>query len=382
MQSIGQSWLVLELTGSAFQLGLLTALQFLPILLLSPLGGALSDRYPKKYIVIWTQLVMMLQALGLAVLVATGWVRFWHVAVLATVYGIGRAIDIPARQSYVTDLVGRDNLHNAVVLNALVFNAARVVGPAVAGLLIAQTGIAAAFLVNALSFLAVLAALFAIRTRGDPHPEGRVGVVAGLRSAFAYAVGTPRVGFTLTLLGTMSLLVINFNVLVPIIARVLLKAGAQEFGFLMSSLGAGAVSAAVGLALFRRGTPHLRTLVVAATLLSAGTAALSVGGPLPLLAVLLAMLGCCQIIMTTGCNTTLQLATPPALRGRVMGLYSMVFAGMTPFGSLLIGAASERFGVRTAALISGCSGLAALALMARFARRAAAPDASPTTFTP
>src|SRR5713101_8612564 len=158
MQSVGQSWLVLELTGSPFQLGLVNTLQFTPILLLSPVGGALSDRLGKRRILLVTQAAMMAQALVLALLVRSGQVRYWHVAVLAVIYGVGRAIDIPARQSFVTDLVGRADVPNAVALNSVVMNGARIVGPAVAGLLIARYGVAVAFVLNGVSFVAVLAA--------------------------------------------------------------------------------------------------------------------------------------------------------------------------------------------------------------------------------
>ena len=212
MQSVGQAWLVLELTGSPAQLGLVTALQFAPILVLSPVGGAMSDRFPKRRIILLTQATMMVQAFALALLVWTGQVRYWHVAVLALIYGLGRAIDIPARQAYITDLVGKPDLANAVALNSLVFNGARIVGPAVAGLLIARFGVAVAFLLNGLSFVAVLAALLATRTPGAPDPAGRLGLREGLWGALGYAARTPPVAFTLALLVVVSVLVLNFNV--------------------------------------------------------------------------------------------------------------------------------------------------------------------------
>src|SRR5262245_579890 len=187
MQSVGQAWLVLELTGSPLQLGLVTALQFAPILVLSPLGGAMSDRFPKRRIILLTQAVMMVQAFALALLVWSGHVRYWHVAVLAAIYGLGRALDIPARQAYITDLVGKPDLPNAVALNSLVFNGARIVGPAVAGLLIARFGVAVAFFLNGLSFVAVLLALLATHTRGDPHEGGQLPFREGLWAALAYA---------------------------------------------------------------------------------------------------------------------------------------------------------------------------------------------------
>ena len=370
MQSVGQAWLVLELTGSPFHLGLVTALQFTPILLLSPVGGALSDRFPKRRIILVTQAAMMAQAFVLAALVWSGRVRYWHVATLALVYGLGRAVDIPARQSYITDLVGRADVPNAVALNSVVFNGARIVGPAVAGLLIARFGVGLAFLLNGLSFVAVLGALLATRTPGDPDPAGRLGIRRGIWGALDYAAHTPSAAFTLSMVVMVSILVLNFNVVVPLIARDVLGEGAHGFGLLMSSLGAGAVTAGVTLTLFRHGRPALWSLATAAAILSAGTAMLGLVSHFAAAAALLVVLGGCQIVFSTGCNTTLQLDTPDALRGRVMGLYALANAGMTPFGSLLIGALAERLGVRAACALGGGSGLVAVAALVLIGRRA------------
>jgi len=370
MQSVGQAWLVLELTGSPLQLGLVTALQFTPILILSPVGGALSDRFPKRRIILWTQGTMMMQAFVLAALVSSGLVRYWHVAVLATIYGLGRAIDIPARQAYITDLVGKPDLANAVALNSVVFNGARVVGPAVAGLLIARFGVAAAFFLNGLSFVAVIAALLATRTRGDPDPAGQLSIREGLWGALDYAARTPHVAFTLALLIVASLLVLNFNVIVPLVAKDVLNEGAHGFGLLMSSLGAGAVMAGIALTLLRSGRPSLWSLVASAAVLSAGTALLALVGHFGATAVLLVALGCCQILFSTGCNTVLQLTTPDALRGRVMGLYALANAGMTPFGALLVGTIAEHWGVRMACALGGGVGLIAVATLTLIGRRA------------
>src|SRR5206468_2052714 len=211
------------------------------------------------------------------------------------VYGLGRAIDIPARQAYITDLVGRPDLPNAVALNSVVMNGARIVGPAVAGLLIAAFGVAPAFLLNGVSFVAVLAALAAVRTEGHPDPAGRLGIREGLLGAVAYAAGTPPIAFTLGLMVVVSLLVLNFNVVVPLVARDVLSQGAHGFGLLMSALGAGAVAGAFGVALFRRGQPPLTFLVASAATLCAGLIALAAAGHFVVAALVLALLGCCQI---------------------------------------------------------------------------------------
>src|SRR2546427_8665075 len=252
MQSVAQAWLVLELTKSPLQRGFVSALQFAPVLLLSPIGGVLSDRFPKRRVLLISQTAMQLQAFVLAALVWSGRIQYWHVAVLAAIYGLGRAVDIPARQSYVTDLVGRSDLANAVALNSVIMNGARIVGPAVAGLLIAAFGVALAFLLNGVSFIAVLVALLAIRTEGRPDPAGRLGIREGVLGAVAYAGRTPPVAFTLGLMIVVSLLVLNFNVVVPLVARDVLNQGAHGFGLLMSALGAGAVAGGFGVALLRR----------------------------------------------------------------------------------------------------------------------------------
>jgi MFS family permease len=378
MQSVGQSWLVLELTGSPLSLGVVNALQFAPVLLLSPVGGALSDRMSKRNILLVTQAVMMVQALVLAVLVRAGHVRYWHVALLAAIYGLGRAIDIPARQAFITDLVGRPDLPNAVALNSVVFNGARIVGPSVAGLLIARFDVAVAFYLNPLSFVAVLVALLAMRTQGEPDPAGQLGLREGVLGALTYATGTPAVSFILTLLVVVSLLGLNFNVVVPLIARDVLHEGAQGFGYLMSALGGGAVVGAGGLALMRTGRPPLAFLAGSAALLCAGVACLGLVAHFPVAMVTLAVLGLLQIYFTTSCNTSLQLMTPQALRGRVMGLYAMAFAGVTPFGALLVGTLAEHLGVRAACAIGGSVGALAVGAIMLLSRRRLAPSIPPT----
>src|SRR2546427_2732227 len=369
MQSVAQAWLVLDLRHSPLQLGLVSALQFTPVLLFSPVGGVLSDRFAKRKVLLVSQTAMQLQAFVLAALVWSGRIQYWHVAVLAAIYGLGRAVDIPARQSYVTDLVGRSDLANAVALNSVIMNGARIVGPAVAGLLIAAFGVALAFFLNGVSFVAVLVALVAIRTEGRPDINGRLGIREGALGALSYAAATPPVAFTLGLMVVVSLMVLNFNVIVPLVARNVLNLDAHGFGLLMSALGAGAVAGAFGVALLRRGEPPLGFLVGSGATLCAGLVALAAVSNFGLAAAVLALLGCCQILFTTGCNTTLQLMAPHELRGPVMGLYSVTFAGMTPFGSLLVGYVAEHQGVRAACAAGGAIGLLGVAILVVIAHR-------------
>jgi MFS family permease len=370
MQSVGQSWLVLELTDSPFRLGLIGALQFGPVLLFSFVAGAVSDRLRKRRLLLGTQAALMLQALALAALAGSGHVQFWHVAVLAAVYGLANTLDMPSRQSYIAHLVPRGDLMNAIALNSAVFNGARVVGPAAAGLLVARYGPAIAFLLNGLSFLAVLAALAAVRTEGAPRPGRGLGMRAEIAEGVRYAAGTPRVALVMGLLMVVSLFVVNTSVLVPLIARDVLQEGAHGFGLLMASLGVGAVVGALGVAALSVGRPPLGLVVGPGLAAAALVLALSTARHFGVAAAMLAALGFAQIIFMTSCNSTVQIAVPDELRGRVMGLYALVFAGMTPIGALLMGTVAEHWGVSRACAAGGGVGLLLiLTLVAGWRRR-------------
>lgn len=369
MQSVGQAWLVLELTHSPFRLGVIGALQFGPMLVLSFVAGALADRVRKRRLIILTQSALMLQAFALAALDWTGHIQYWHVAALAALYGVANTLDLPARQSFVVELVGKSDLINAIGLNAAVFNGARVVGPAVAGLLIARFGVAPAFLVNGLSFLGVLAALAAIRTEGEPRPRGAGTLGQEIFEGVRYAAATPIVALILGLLFVVSLFVLNMNVIVPLVARDVLHADARGFGLLMASLGVGAVLGAVVLAATGRTRPPLALLIGAALVTSAGLLALAAARQFWLAAAALGVAGFAQIVCMAGCNTTVQLTAPDELRGRVMGLYALVFVGTTPFGALLMGAVAEKFGVSVACGFGGGMGLILISALAAVWRR-------------
>ena len=383
MQSVGQAWLVLELTNSPFRLGVIGALQFGPILLFSFLSGAISDRVRKRRLLLGTQTALMLQAFTLAALVGSGHVQFWHVAVLAALYGLATTLDMPSRQSYIAHLVPRGDLMNAIALNSAVFNGARVVGPAVAGLLVARYGTAAAFLMNGASFIAVLAALAAIRTEGAPSPRRGVGLRAEIAEGVRYAAGTPRVALVMSLLVVVSLFVVNMNVLVPLIARDVLHEGAHGFGLLMAALGVGAVVGALAVAALSVGRPPLGMVVGPALAAAALLLLLSTARHFGPTAAVLVALGFAQIVFMTSCNTTVQIAVPDELRGRVMGLYALVFAGMTPIGALIMGTVAEHWGVSRACAVGGGAGLVlVLALTGAWRRWYPAPPAPPPSSTP
>jgi MFS family permease len=363
MQRVGQAWLVLELTNSAFKLGLISSLQFAPVLLLAVPAGAVADRIPKRRLLVLTQTVLMLQACVLTVLVWTSSVRYWHVAVLSTVYGLAQAFDLPTRQAFVADLVGKSHLMNAIALNSAMFNAARLVGPAVAGLLIARYGLAQTFLLNALSFLAVIAALLALRVDGHPHPSAGTTLAEKIRGGLQYAATTPLIRFVLTLLLSVSFFVLNFNILVPLITKQVLHGGAGDFGWLMASLGGGAIAGALTLALALHGRPPIALPVAAGLLASAATVVLAIAGGFAMAAATLVVIGFAQITFQATCNTVLQLTTPDALRGRIMSLYAVVFAGVTPFGALAVGYVAEKFGTPTACAAGGAGGLLSVVML-------------------
>ncbi|HXH81527.1 MAG TPA: MFS transporter, partial [Candidatus Tectomicrobia bacterium] len=275
MQSVAQSWLVLQLTPSPLLLGLVGALQFTPVLLLSFPAGVIADRFPKRRLLLLSQGLLCVQATALAALVWTGHVAYWHVALLAAVYGTGNALDTPARQAFVIDLVGKDDLMNAIALNSAMFNTARVIGPAAAGVLIDRWGLGPAFALNALSFVPVLAALLAIRAEGAPSPASRRGMGAQIAEGLRYAARTPRIVLVLGLVLAASAFFWNYNVVVPLLVRDVLRAGAHELGLLMTALGVGAVTGALALALRGRARPRAALLLVAAMAMGAGTLSLA-----------------------------------------------------------------------------------------------------------
>jgi MFS family permease len=360
MQSVAQSWLVLQLTNSPFRLGLVGTLQFTPMLLFSFVAGALADRLPKRRLIIGSQIVLFVQALCLAALIEFGHVQYWHVALLALVYGIANTIDMPTRQAFLVEMVGKPDLMNAIALNSGMFNAARIVGPALAGVLIAHWGMAPAFFFNALSFLPVIVVLTAIHAQGLPRAQSGRRLQAEIGEGLGYAARTPRILLTLAMVVAVSAFLFNYNIFVPLLARDVLHQDASGFGLLMTTLGVGALTGAVALALTGRGRPPVAALAVPALVQGVATALLAAAGSVRLAAALLLITGFCGILFMAGSNSTLQLTVPDELRGRVMSLYTFVFAGVTPFGSLLVGSVAEAFGIRTSLVVSSAAGVLAV----------------------
>ena len=344
-QRTAQDWLVIQLTHSPFDLGLVTACQFLPIMLLSLVGGVVIDRVPKHRLLLVTQTGLLLQATVFTALVASGAIQIWHVYILAAVQGLCNAIDNPARQAFVPELVGRRHLVNAVALNSMLFNGARIIGPAVAGLLIAGIGVAAALFLNAVSFIAVIGGLLLMdRAALNPAPRAATGPVGRrLLEGLRYVWRTPSILSIMLLMAAIGTFGYNFSVVLPLVAGFLLKTDATGFGGLSAFLGLGSLVAAVSTAYARRVTPG--RLIAGALAFSLLLGALALSSQFALTAALLVGLGFAGIIFTTSANTLLQLAVPDELRGRVMSLYILLFAGTTPIGGLLIGSLSKMLGV-------------------------------------
>lgn len=378
MQTTGQAWLVLELTHSAWLLGVVGALQFLPVMVLSLFGGVLADRLPKRTVLCFTQSFATLQAFVLWTLVATGEVRLWHVLVLASLLGLTNAVDMPTRQAFVVEMVGREDLPNAIALNSSVFNMARIVGPGLGGLIIAWLGVAPLFLLNAISFIPVIVGLFLIDTKtlfAQSKPTAaqkdapRQGTWRSLREGLAYVVHTPAVLLIITVVGVISLFGINFNVVLPLFATDVLNVGAIGFGFISSAFGIGSLASALWLAWGNR-KPSLLLLLYGASIFCVLEALFAVSHLYLLSLILIASVGFAQIAFSATSNTTIQTVTPDHLRGRVMSVYMMVFAGSIPLGNLFTGGIAHLFGAPIA-LLAG-AGLSMVAAVAGWILRAPA----------
>jgi MFS family permease len=357
MQSIGQAWLILKITNSPFLLGLIGAAQYMPILVLSVFAGSIVDRFPKRYLIIMTQTVMALLALILWVLTAKGIVTYWHIFILAAFLGLATSLDVPARQAFMINLVGRDSLMNAIALNSTTFNVARLIGPAIAGLLIAKVGIATTFLLNGISFIPVIIGLFMIDIDGLPGRSGKKNVLEDVKEGLVYIKNNSAVFNVLMLMLIVSLFAINFNVVVPVYSKYVFHNNPEIFGFLMSSLGVGSIVGAILVAMGSSRSPNPVFLVMGGVILSVFQMVIAfVTGLYPAMIVLF-LIGFGAIIFTALSNTTIQLNTPDELKGRAMSVYSLVFMGVTPVGNLFIGGIADGIGVKTSIFIGGLLGL-------------------------
>src|SRR5262245_25460484 len=363
MQTISQSWLVLQLTNSPFLLGLTATLQFGPILLLSVFGGLLADRLTKRSILMFTQSVQAALALALGLLVWSGRARYGNVAVMAVRWAGMSALDQPTRQSFIMELVDRRNITSAVGMNSASFNSARIIGPAIAGILIGRVGLFAGFVVNAAGFLVSIAMLSRIPPRPPATRTTSAPILEAIAEGVAYAARRPAIWFVLGLQLIVSFCVFNFSVYVPLLAQRVLGLGSEGFGFLMASLGVGAVAAGLSLGAIGSREPPVVLIASALGVACSGLLLLSVTRSFWLAACFLAMIGLTGTFVNTGCKTSLHLMTPDARRGRIMSLYTLLSGGIFPLSALFVGSVSEAAGVTTAFAVNGALGLTVLGLL-------------------
>ncbi len=361
MQRIAQDWLVLSLTGSSAAVGITTALQFLPMLLFGLYGGVLVDRLPKRPALLVTQSAMALSGLALAALTLTGQVQVWHVYLAAFFVGLATVVDNPARQSFVSEMVGPDQLHNAVSLNSANFQSARLVGPAVAGLMITGVGTGWAFLANGLSFAAPITSLLLMRAR-ELYPVKRTPRGKGqLREGLQYVAGRPELIWSVVLVGFIGTFGFNFPVWLSAFADNVFHVGAGGYSLLNTLMAAGSLGGALLAA--RRGSARMRLLILAALTFGALEIVASLAPSYWLFAVLMVPIGICGLTVNVTANTTVQMATDPAMRGRVMSLFMMVFMGGTPLGAPVIGWITDTYGARVGFALGGVVSAVAAAVI-------------------
>jgi MFS family permease len=369
MQRVAQDWLVLTVLTdhSGAAVGLTTGLQFLPMLLFGPYGGVLADRYRKRIILMWTQLAMAFTGLAIGLLVVTGTAQLWHAYVAAFCLGVASAVDAPARQAFVSELVGQENISNAVALNSASFNTARLTGPAIAGVLIAWVGTGPVFLLNAASFAAVLVSLFRIRVSQPATPakgdRNKHQVAEGVR----YVRRRPDLMLIMVLVGILGAFGMNFPVINSLMATTEFRMGPSEFGLLGSIMAVGTLAGALLAA--RRSRPRLRFLLGGALGLGIFTILGSVAPSFWVYATILIPVGLASITFLNSCNTSIQLSVEPEFRGRVLALYLAILQGGTALGSPLVGWIGSEFGARWSVACGGIvvllAGMAAVIAVTR-----------------
>lgn len=376
MQGVGQAWLVLKLTGSGTALGLVIALQFLPVLLFGPLGGLVADRFDKRRVVYVTQSLAGVQAGVLGLAVSTGAVRLWMVYVLASGFGFVNLVDNPTRQTFVLEMVGEDQLTNAVSLNSVMVNVARALGPAVAGTLIATVGLAVCFFFNAASYIAVIIGLSLMRA-AELRPVARQPRAKGqLREGFRYVRHSPELRVPLLMMAVVGTLAYEFQVVLPLMAKYVFDAGAGAYGAMSSAMGVGAVTG--GLYTAAKTTRSPTALASTAMAFGALIGIVAIAPNLGTELVALFLMGAVSITFLALGNTTLQLACAPSMRGRVMSLWAVAFLGSTPIGGPIVGWVSEhagpRYGLGLGSVATMLAGVLAWRALARLPQQSSADD--------
>jgi MFS family permease len=361
MQNIGEGWLVLTLTNSPFYVGLVSALSSLGVLFFTIYAGIIADRTDKRRTIIIAQVLFMLEAFTVAILVKTNVVMVWQIMGLATLLGIASAFDIPTRQSFIVEMVGKEDLMGAIALNSSLFNAARVIGPAIAGALIGVVGIAWCYFLNGLSYIAVIAGLLMMRLPAFVPRPATGSAWTGFREVWAFVTSDRRMRALVILTATFSVFGFPYITMMPVFARDVLHRGAGGYGALTSSIGVGAMLGALGVAIgSRRIRARGRLMLAGGASFGVLLVLFSASRTFSLSIVLLAFAGCAMIINNSLVNTLLQTAVPDGMRGRVMGFYSFMFVGMAPFGAFLVGIVAERYGAPVA--VAGGGTIVALAV--------------------
>jgi MFS family permease len=371
MASVAQGWLVLQLTNSAFYVGLVAALGSLGVLLFTLYAGVVADRTDKRRTVTITQTLLMIQAFTLAALAWTGHVTVGAVMVLATVLGVVAAFDIPTRQAFLVEMVGKDDLMSAIALNTSVFNATRVMGPVVGGLIMGAAGggtrgPAICFLINGLSYVAVIVGLTRMRMPPRTHPPVTASAWASFREVLTYLRGDRRAATLVLLTALVSLFGFPFLTLMPVFARDVLRVDAAGYGLLMAAVGGGAVLGALAVALFGARVPKGRLQTAGGVAFGLALVVFAMSRAFAIAVALLALAGCFMIVNNALTNTMIQTGVPDALRGRVMGFYSFMFVGMAPLGAFQAGFVAEHWGAPLSIALGGL--LTALAVAAAASR--------------
>ena len=362
MQQIALSWLVYRISGSAFLLGVVGFVSNIPVFVVAPFAGILADRWNRHRMVIIIQIAALVQAAILAALVLTDLITVWQILVLGVAAGVINAFDIPVRQSFIVDMIDtREDLGNAIALNSSMFNGARLVGPSIAGILIAAVGEGYCFLLNAISYIPVVMALLAMRIRPQERPNRVPHAVRDLKEGFKYAFGFPPIRSVLLLLALISLVGMPYSVLMPVFAKSILHGDSHTMGFLVGASGIGALIGAIYLASRKNVRGLSRVIAVAAGVFGLGLVAFSFSRSLPLSLALMVITGFGMITQMASSNTVLQTIVDEDKRGRVMAFYTMSLRGMSPFGSLMAGGLAASIGAPNTLLVGGlCCVLGAL----------------------
>jgi len=365
MQNIAQPWLAYSLTNSPFLLSLVGALQFTPMLFFSLFAGVLVDRFPKKNILFFTQSGSLLITLALAILVWSGHVRYWHILVSAAALGMVNTLDMPTRQSFIIELVGKEDLMNAIALNSSIFNMARVIGPALAGIVMGTMGIASCFYLNSLSFAAVIIGLFFIHPMPVERRRQKKGeIFSDIKDGLKYIANHKNLSKTIQTLAIVGIFAMNFNVLVPVFAKEILKQQEAGFGFLMSFVGLGSFAGAMLIATMSKSGPKKFMLNIVPLFIAALLILTGVMNAYIMTGLTLAATGLCFVAFASTANSSVQLNATDEYRGRVISVYILVFGGSVPIGNLYTGLISDHFGPRAGFI--ACGGIIFLLLGARY----------------